>query len=352
VADARHRHRQPLDFPVSGAGRVIPVHVLTGFLGSGKTTLLNRALRSGFGPDTAVVVNEFGDIGLDQLFVQSHSEETLVLASGCVCCTVRSDLTATLLQLLTPRRDDAIPLRRILIETSGMAEPLPILQTLRSDLKLRTRFRAGSVVCVVSAIDDATLRRRREAVAQITAADAIVITKGDLAHGGAAQAMQCAVATLNPLADPVPAEGQAFVDWLAHREDSPDHAWRARRFENQAPFHGHSHGVRSVTIRARTPPSWARFAVWLTRLVYLHGDRILRIKGVLFDRDRNAWIGVHGVGRFFHPPVHLELASPPADGACLVFITENLDPMLIERSFGRLAQAADVAPELADSAAG
>ena len=329
---------------------MIPVHVLTGFLGSGKTTLLNRALRSGFGPDTAVVVNEFGAIGLDQLFVQSYSEEAVVLASGCVCCTVRADLSATLLQLLTRRRGDARPMRRILIETSGMAEPLPILQTLRSDFNLRTRFRAGSVVCAVSAIDEATLHRRREAVAQITAADGIVITKEDLVHGGALQAIRCTVATLNPLADGVPAEGQAFADWLVHREDVPDHVWHARRFESQAPIDGHSHGVRSVTIRARTPPSWARFAVWLTRLVFLHGDRILRTKGVLFDGERNAWIGVHGVGRFFHPPVHLELASPPEDGVCLVFITENLDPALIESSFSRIARMADATPEFADSA--
>jgi len=330
---------------------VIPVHILTGFLGSGKTTLLNRALRSGFGPDTAVVVNEFGEIGLDQLFVQSHSEETVVLASGCVCCTVRADLISTLLQLLAPRRDDAKPLRRVLIETSGIAEPLPILQTVRSDFNLRTRFRAGSVVCAVSAIDDTTLHRRREAIAQITAADGVVITKGELAPGGAAHAIQSAVASLNPLAETVPAEGQAFVDWLVHREDVPGHAWRARRFADHAPIHGHSHDVRSVAIRAPAPPSWVHFAVWLTRLIFLHGDRILRTKGVLFDRERNVWIGVHGVGRFFHPPVHLELASPPADGACLVFITENLDPALIERSFGRIAQEADAAPALEDSAA-
>jgi G3E family GTPase len=153
------------------------------------------------------------------------------------------------------------------------------------------------------------------------------------------------------LAETVPAEGQAFVDWLVHREDVPGHAWRARRFADHAPIHGHSHDVRSVAIRAPAPPSWAHFAVWLTRLIFLHGDRILRTKGVLFDRERNIWIGVHGVGRFFHPPVHLELASPPADGACLVFITENLDPALIERSFGRIAQEADAAPALEDSAA-
>ena len=115
---------------------------------------------------------------------------------------------------------------------------------------------------IQNAIDEATLYRRREAVAQITAADGVAITKRDLAHSGAVQAVQCAVATLNPLAAVVPAEGKAFADWLVDREDMPDAAWHARRFEGRAPMHGHPHGVRSVTIRARTPPSWARFAVW------------------------------------------------------------------------------------------
>ena len=161
----------------------IPVHVLTGFLGSGKTTLLNRALQAGFGPETAVVVNEFGDVGLDQLFVQARSEETVVLKSGCVCCTIRADLASTLLQLLSARGPSAPPFRRILIETSGISDPLPILQTLRSEFNLLTRFRVGSVVCTVDAFDAASALSRPEGLAQVTAADALVITKADIADG-------------------------------------------------------------------------------------------------------------------------------------------------------------------------
>ena len=125
---------------------LIPVHVLTGFLGSGKTTLLNRALQAGFGAETAVIVNELGDVGLDQLFVQARSQETIVLKSGCVCCTIRTDLVSTLLELVA-MRDAGEPFQRILIETSGISDPLPILQTLRSDFNLLTRFRAGSIIC-------------------------------------------------------------------------------------------------------------------------------------------------------------------------------------------------------------
>jgi G3E family GTPase len=330
---------------------LIPVHILTGFLGSGKTTLLNGALRSGFGADTAVVVNEFGDVGLDQLFVQSHSEDTVVLASGCVCCTVRADLASALLQLLAMRTRVEPPLRRILIETSGIAEPLPILQTLRSDFNLRTRFRAGSVVCTVGATDDRQTHHRPEALAQITAADAIVVTKRDLAGPGVARSLQAAASNLNPLAEIVPGTGPEFVAWLVAREDAAGDPLRAVRIEPSLSIEGPAHGVRSIAIRARAPPSWAQFAVWLTRLVFLHGDRILRTKGVLFDPQRQVWIGVHGVKRFFHPPVHLTLPAPPVDGACLVFITEHLDPALIESSYRRMAEAAGTLPLRAESTA-
>ena len=328
----------------------IPVHILTGFLGSGKTTLLNRALQSGFGPGTAVIVNEFGDIGLDQLFVQGHCEETIVLKNGCVCCTIRTDLASTLLQLLA-RSPEAEPLRRIVIETSGVSDPLPILHTLRSDFNLRTRFCAGSVVCTMGASDTFPLNDRWPGVSQITAADAIVVTKRDLVGPEAADAAQVSIAALNPLAEIVPCEGPDLVRWLFRRESASGYSPRELRMESsvQPATVAHPHGVRSIAIRAAAPPSWSQFAVWLTRLVFLHGDRILRTKGVLFDSEREVWIGIHGVRRFFHPPVHLALPVPPADGACLVFITEQLDPALIERSYRRMAHASQALPERAGS---
>jgi G3E family GTPase len=319
---------------MSDPSTLIPVHVLTGFLGSGKTTLLNHALLAGFGADTAVIVNEFGDVGLDQLFVQTRSQETIVLKSGCVCCTIRSDLVTTLLALIA-QRGAAPPFRRILIETSGITDPLPILQTLRSDFNLRTRFRAGSVVCTVGATDGAPWEHRAEGLAQITAADAVVITKRDLVDDDAAHAVESAVAGLNPLAHIVPAA--QLVGWLEHEEQRGDEPQRVLQMPLLRPtLRARPHGIRSAVIRAAAPVSWPQFAIWLTRLVYVHGDRILRTKGVLFDRERELWIGVHGVRRFFHPPVHLTLPAPPDCGACLVFITERLDPALIENSYRRL----------------
>jgi G3E family GTPase len=328
----------------------IAVHILTGFLGSGKTTLLNHALQAGFGPETAVVVNEFGDVGLDQLFVQTRSEETIVLKSGCICCTIRADLTSTLLQLLSARDPSAPPFRRILIETSGISDPLPILQTLRSEFNLLTRFRVGSVVCTVDALDAASTLFRPEGLSQVTAADAIVITKCDIAEDTQVAAARDAAAGLNPLAEVIEAKGDALVDWLARCEAQDYAPERALRLVALPATAAKGHGVSSIVLRAPSAPSWPRFAVWLTRLVFLHGDRILRMKGVLFDPDRGTWIGIHGVRRFFHPPVHLALTDPPDCGACLVFITEGLDPSLIERSYQNLLGGATAADTIGQSA--
>lgn len=314
---------------------LIPVHVLTGFLGSGKTTLLNRALREGFGAETGVIVNEFGEAGLDRLFVQRRSTETIVLASGCVCCTLRADLPQTLFGLLEASADAATPLRRVVIETSGVSEPMPILQTLRVERSLRPRFAAGAIVCTVSATDGATVGDRRESQAQLSAADALVMTKCDLADPGDVQALREALAVMNPLADWIDHDGATLAAWLGGHEQGrgADRVREVPRLPAWPPSAKSAHRLRSLSLRAPAPGSWARFAVWLTRLIHLHGDRILRVKGVLHDTERDAWVGIHGVKRFLHPPQHLEPAERPAEGTTLVFITDGLDPAEIERSY-------------------
>lgn len=322
------------------ASTFIPVHILTGFLGSGKTTLLNHALIAGLGAETAVVVNEFGDIGLDQLFIQARSEETIVLKSGCVCCTIRSDLVSTLMQLLAMRGREK-PFERILIETAGVSDPVPILQTLRSDFNLLTRFRIASVLCTLDASQHDALPQTLEGVAQITAADGVVLTKTDLAAPGDVERARASLSRLNPLAEPVPADGAALVEWLQRVESRSDDSPRALNLAAAAPAETRHHHFQSTVLRATAPQSWSRFAIWLTRLVFLHGDRILRIKGVLFDRERAAWIGVHGVRRFFYPPMHLQLASPPECGACLVFITDGIAGSSLERSYRRFVEASE-----------
>lgn len=314
---------------------LVPVHILTGFLGSGKTTLLNRAMQRDFGAGTGVLVNEFGDVGLDHLFVQGASEEVIVLKSGCVCCSIRSDLPSSLLRLLAFSTIPDSPLRRIVIETSGLSEPLPILQTLQSDARLRARCFAASVVCVVDATAGTAVGARREARAQVTAADVIVVTKTDMVSESQIQAVQRAVSVHNPLAQVLRSEQESLFSAMLDRESAPREIASPLLGVVQAERSAHTAEVRSLALAVRSPISWPRFAVWLTCLIHVHGERILRTKGVLFDAERDAWIGVHGVRRFLHPPVHLALAAPPADGGWLVFIAEKLDMALIEASFRR-----------------
>ncbi len=310
----------------------IPVHILTGFLGSGKTTLLNRALTSssGFGADTAIVVNEFGDVALDQMFIQEKSEETLVLKSGCICCSIRSDLVSTLLQLAAISDARSRPLERVLIETSGISDPTPILATLGSDFRLLTRFHAGTTVCVVDATDHGP--GRAEAIAQLAAADACIITKLDLPDRQPGAFIERRIHDLNPSAVVVPAT--EFAAWIESR-DAPHREIDdvLTRLAPRVTAFSSGHAVRSVVLRVASPKSWPRFAIWLSSLIFRHGDRILRMKGVLYDQPRDTWLAVHGVRRLLHPPEHLNLPHAPLREACLLFILDGLDPALIERSY-------------------
>ena len=327
------------------ARTTIPVHILTGFLGSGKTTLLNRALTSssGFGADTAVIVNEFGDIALDQLFIQEQSEETLVLNSGCICCSIRSDLVTTLTELAAMSDARPHPLRRILIETSGISDPAPILTTLGSDFRLLTRFHVATTVCAVDATNVGN--EREEAIAQLAAADACIVTKRDVVADQPAGVIERRVYDLNPAAAIIPAA--AFATWIEAR-DAPDPAL-AERLTSLAPrmtTFSSAHSVRSAVLRVESPASWSRFAIWLSALIFQHGDKILRMKGVLYDESRETWLAVHGVRRFLHPPEHLTLprAATRARDASLVFIVDGLDPASIEQSYRRWVLADHDAP--------
>lgn len=258
----------------------------------------------------------------------------IVLKSGCVCCTIRTDLVSTLMQLLAIRGRKA-PFERIVIETSGVSDPVPILQTVRSDPKLLTRFRVASVLCTLDATQAADVLGTSEGVAQATAADGVAVTKTDIASPADTARANAAFTSLNPIADLVPTDSRGLVDWLIRRETKPDDSARLLHLAGAAAGE-HSHNdFQSTVLRAVAPISWPHFALWLTRLVFLHGDRILRTKGLLFDRERGLWIGVHGVRRFFYPPTHLELSSAPDCGACLVFVTEGIDGARLERSYRR-----------------
>jgi len=311
----------------------IPFHLVTGFLGSGKTTLVNALMTAGFGAGTVVIVNEFGEIGLDQDFIQAAAEEVLVLKNGCMCCLVREDLVATLLKI--GAMGSSARVERVVIETSGIADPLPILQTLRSDFSLRVRYHPGAVLCTVDArTPPFGLYATPESRAQVSAADALVLTKTDLVPADKAEDLQILLMAANPDCTILPADSSAIAAFLLASETSARSRFPidlARRSISAS----HSSDVRSAIVRDAEPRSWPVFATWLSNLLYVHGDRILRTKAILFDRSRDAWIGVHGVRRFLHPPVHLDFDSPPEGTDCIVFIVQGIDPARIVESYRR-----------------
>src|SRR5215467_7273741 len=192
---------------------LIPVTLLTGFLGSGKTTVLNHVLKQPGMAATAVIVNEFGEIGLDHLLVERSSEDVVLLNSGCLCCTVRNDIVDTLTSLFVDRAKGKVPwFTRVVIETTGLADPAPILHTLMTEPIVAARYMLDGVVTTVDAVNGAgTLDRQHEAVKQAAVADRLLLTKNDLAEPATRQAFETRLAALNPSAPLIPV-AQGAVD--------------------------------------------------------------------------------------------------------------------------------------------
>ncbi len=319
-----------------------PVSVLTGFLGSGKTTLLAALLRRPEFGGTAVVMNEFGDVALDHHLIETSDENLIVLSTGCLCCAARGDITRTIGELLARRAAGEIAFERIVIETTGIADPAPILQGLMLDASLAGVVRLGRVVATVDALaGPATLASRGEARRQAAFADQLVVTKADLAGAEAAAALAVGLAALNPTAQ-VTVAAMGAVDpavLLPDLEDAPTARWatlaaeidrvQAHRHDHaHAHDHGRPHGsVLAVVLRREAPVRAAALPLFLEALAETFGPKLLRLKGLVAIAeapDRPAVI--HGVQHVIHPPVWLD-AWPDADRATrLVLIGEGLEP--------------------------
>jgi G3E family GTPase len=334
-------------------GPPLPLTVLTGFLGAGKTSLLNRLLKDPALADTAVLINEFGEIGLDHLLVEKIDDGLVLLPSGCVCCTMRGDLIDALERLLRDLDNRRANLRRVVLETTGLADPAPVLHTVMVHPYLLMRYRLDGVVTVVDAVNGlATLAQHVEAMKQVAAADRIALAKTDLIDTPerrvAAAQLMARLKRLNPAAPILDiAASEASADRLIncglYDPDSkvPDvRRWLAEEaYAAAAPAaHDHHHHdderIRSLSLASDRALPAATFDMFLDLLRALHGPNLLRVKGIVkIAETPDAPVVIHGVQHVFHPPAALP-AWPDADHRTrLVFITCDMDPRAIRDLF-------------------
>ena len=303
----------------------LPVSVITGFLGSGKTTLLSRLLRDPAFERTAVIINEFGAVGLDHLLVESSDEQILMLEGGCICCTVRGDLVRTAGDLLARRATGAITrFERIVIETTGLADPAPIVHALMTDRDIAEALRLESVIATVDAATGAaTLDAHPESVKQAALADCIVITKNDLADP-AANGLAERLRMLNPAAPKLTAV-HGSVDVTRLFDGRPYDAARYDPAPYQLAEQRHD-GIRTFCLRRAEPLHAVTLSLFLQVVAEHCGAKLLRLKGlvdVVESPGRPAVI--HGVQHVFHPPAWLDAWPSDDHGTRIVVISQGLD---------------------------
>jgi G3E family GTPase len=348
----------------------LPVSVITGFLGSGKTTLLKALLPQAAMADTAVVINEFGEIGLDHLLVEQSNEDTILMSSGCLCCTIRGDLIDTLRRLYKRREKGEVPrFRRVVIETTGLADPAPILHTLMGDPLLSAFYRLDGVIATVDAVNAVSqLDRQFESVKQAAVADRLVLTKTDLATPEQVAALEQRLRRLNPAAPILRVShgavaAESLLDaglynpalkspdvgrWLreeayaapgAHGHGSHDH----HDHGHGHPHHDHAHQhegdvnrhddhIRAFCLTRDEPIDWAKFVAWIEMLITMRGADLLRIKGILAIAGSDQPVAIHGIQHLFHPPAMLPDWKGQPRTSRIVFITRDLERDWLERS--------------------
>lgn len=332
------------------SGERVPVTVLTGFLGSGKTTLLNRLLQQPDLHGTAVIVNEFGEVGIDHDLITQTSDDTILLANGCLCCSVRGDLV-TAMNRLGERTEPG--LRHVLIETSGLADPGPILRTLMGEAAIRARFALAGVACTVDAVlGMGTLDRHPESVRQAAVADHLFLTKLDLVEGGAPPAELMArlreinaVAAMHLDGKTQPQALRALVQSSKSADGESASAvyyrpsQEASTLQNGEAAPVHRDGISTFIIERDVPLPREAFFAWLDMVIAMRGEDLLRVKGLvhLAEAPERPMV-IHGVQHLFHPPELLPAWPGPDHRTRIVFITRGVDAQAMEETLDVLVR--------------
>ena len=343
--DAFHRRKPPAPFPLS---------IVTGFLGAGKTSLLNRLLRDPLAASTLVIINEFGEIGLDHLLVERLDGDMLVMTSGCLCCTIRGDLIATLEDILRRRDNGRIaPFDRVIIETTGLADPAPVLHTVMAHPYLALRFHLDGVITLVDAVNgSATLDTHAEAVKQAAMADRLVLSKTDLlAEAGILRDLRARLAKLNPgavLLDAAQGQATAVALLNAGIYDPDRKIPDVRRWLNAEAFaargahgsqgHVHAHDVnrhdariRAFCLRHEVPVSAASLDLFMALLRDAHGLNLLRVKGIVaLADDPSAPVIIQAVQHVFHAPLRLSAWPDGGHTTRIVVILQDMEQAFVE----------------------
>ena len=316
-------------------GARIPVTVVTGFLGAGKTTLIRRFLGSPEGEGTAVIVNEFGAVGIDDALIRDTAEQTILLGNGCVCCITRTDLQLTLRQLVIDRERGAVAnFARVVIETSGLADPAPILQTFSTDRALGGEFHIDVMLAVVDAVNgEAVLIDAAEARKQVILADRLIVSKSDIAAAADLDALKMRLQKLNPRAGIDVAVGGALDP---ARFIAPASAERSG-FIAEAE---HSDGIVSFVLERQQPVEWPAFSRAMETLIALRGADLLRVKGILNVAGCRGPVVVQYVQHLAHPPVELQSWPDLNRDSRVVFITRRIAEAQIRDLFAAVEKLA------------
>ena len=309
----------------------ISVTIITGFLGSGKTTLLSNWLPHPSFQRTAVIVNEFGQVGLDQRVLRRIEEKTILLGGGCACCKVREDLVNELARIIDDRDRGLLDIDQVIIETSGLADPAPILFSIMTDSVLRHHYRVGCVVSCLDAVNgNLHLDANAESVKQIAVSDRVILTKTDLITTESLPELKARIRSINPAAEILQSDN-GWIDPELVLSSKASLGERNEAVLESMAKSSHEARVRSIAIGFNQKLNWAAFGLWLSSLLYAHGEEVYRVKGII-DTGTDGPVLLNGVQHIIHPPDPLDSWGDEERKSEIVFIMRDIDPYTILES--------------------